>query len=141
MNRLISLLFLSSILHACNYPPNKEIGNSGIKEVRLNQFQIRAFENVLVTAMANYANVGLNSFNGHSCVFRAYGEQKLLAGENEGVYMAQINLGKMREIREKTIYGNAFRRPHKYELMTSPDVEKPFVRTNNLGQPFKRLER
>ena len=132
MNRLISLLFLSSILHACNYPPNKEIGNSGIKEVRFNQFQIRAFENVLVTAMANYANAGLNSFNGHSCVFGAYGEQKLLAGENEGVYLEEINLGRMREIREKTIHGNAYLKPHKYELMTSPEVEKPFERKNTL---------
>jgi predicted amidohydrolase len=107
----------------------------------LNQFQVRAFENALVTAMANYANSGPNSFNGHSCVFGADGEQKLLAGEDEGVFVAEINLGKMREIREKTIYGNAFRRPHKYELMTSPDVEKPFMRKNNFGQPFNRLER
>ncbi len=116
--------------NACNLNP-----------MLLNQFQIRAFENALVTAMANYANVGLNSFNGHSCVFGADGEQKLLAGEDEGVYVAEINLGKMREIREKTIYGNAFRRPHKYELMTSPYVEKPFQRKNTLGEPFKRLER
>jgi predicted amidohydrolase len=107
----------------------------------LHQFQIRAFENALVTAMANYANAGLNSFNGHSCVFGADGEQKLLAGENEGIYVAEINLGRMREIREKTIYGNAYRRPHKYELITSPEVEKPFERKNTLGQPFKRLER
>jgi len=47
----------------------------------------------------------------------------------------------MREIREKTIYGNAYRRPHKYELMTSPEVEKPFLRKNKLDKDFKRLER
>jgi len=141
MNRLISFVFLLSILHACNYPPNKETGKPGVKEVRLNQFQIRAFENALVTAMANYANTGLNSFNGHSCVFGADREQKLLAGENEGVYVAEINLGRMREIREKTIYGNAYWRPHKFELLTSSEVEKPFERKNTLGQPFKRLER
>jgi hypothetical protein len=54
---------------------------------------------------------------------------------------AEINLGKMREIREKPIYGNAFRRPHKYGIMTSPDVGKPFLRKNTLGKPFNRLER
>jgi N-carbamoylputrescine amidase len=107
----------------------------------LNQFQVRAFKNALLTAMANYANSGPNSFNGHSCVFVADGEQKLLAGEDEGVFVAEINLGKIREIREKTIYGNAFRRPHKYVLMTSPDVEKSFMRKNNFAQPFNRLER
>jgi predicted amidohydrolase len=107
----------------------------------LNQFQVRAFENATVMAMANYAAEGLNSFNGHSCVFGADGAQKLLAGEDDGVYVAEINLEEMREIREKTIYGNAFRRPHKYELMTAPKVEKPFQRKNTLGEPFKRLER
>jgi predicted amidohydrolase len=107
----------------------------------LNQFQVRAFENATVMAMANYAAEGLNSFNGHSCVFGADGAQKLLAGEDDGVYVAEINLEEMRVIREKTIYGNAFRRPHKYELMTAPNVEKPFQRKNTLGEPFKRLER
>lgn len=107
----------------------------------LNQFQVRAFENALVAAMANYSNKGLNSFNGHSCVYGADGNQILLAGEDEGIFVAEINLGKMKEIRDKTIYGNAFRRPHKYGLMTSPEVENPFKRKNTRGQPFKRLDR
>lgn len=107
----------------------------------LKQFQVRAFENAVVTAMANYAKKGLEGFNGHSCVFNADGEQLLLANENEGLYVAEINLGKMREIRKKTIYGNAFRRPHKYKPLSSPDAGDPFIRNNASGKPFKRLER
>ena len=116
--------------NACNLNP-----------MLLKQFQVRAFENALATAMANYAKMGPNGFNGHSCVFGANGEQILLASEEEGVFVAELKLGKMKEIREKTIYGNAFRRPRKYGLMTSPDVEHPFLRKNKLGQPFERNER
>jgi predicted amidohydrolase len=105
----------------------------------LNQFQVRAFENAIVAAMANYT--GKNGFNGHSCVFGADGKQLLMAGEEEGIYVAEIDLGKMREFRDKTIYGNAFRRPHRYQLITSPEVKAPFVRKNMLGHPFVRLER
>ena len=35
MNRLISLLFLLSILHACNNPPGKKTANPGIKEASM----------------------------------------------------------------------------------------------------------
>ncbi len=116
--------------NACNLGP-----------MLIKQFQVRAFENALVTAMANYAHEGLDNYNGRSCVFSADGEEKLVAGESEGLYMAEVNLGEIRNIRKKTIYGNAFRRPHNYTPLVSPDVGNPFIRNNSSGEPFKRLER
>ncbi len=116
--------------NACNLHP-----------MLIKQFQVRAFENALVTAMANYAHEGFDNYNGHSCIFSADGEEKLVAGDSEGIYMAEVNLGKIRNIREKTIYGNAFRRPHNYAPLVSPDVGNPFIRNNSAGEPFKRLER
>jgi len=116
--------------NACNLHP-----------MLLKQFQVRAFENAVVTAMANYSKEGLNAFNGHSCVFNVDGEELLMADENVGIQMAEIDLGVLRDFRERTIYGNAFRRPHKYNSLISTEVADPFSRNNSLGKPFKRLER
>ncbi len=116
--------------NACNLHP-----------MLLKQFQVRAFENATVTAMANYSSEGLNAFNGHSCVFNVDGEELLMADEQVGVYLAEIDLGAMRDYRERTIYGNAFRRPHKYSPLISTEVEMPFIRNNSQGKPFNRLER
>ncbi len=116
--------------NACNLHP-----------MLLKQFQVRAFENATVTAMANYSSEGLNAFNGHSCVFNVDGEELLMADEAVGIYVAEIDLGAMRDFRESTIYGNAFRRPHKYNPLGSANVEEPFIRDNSQGKPFNRLER
>ena len=64
-----------------------------------------------------------------------------MAGRGEGLYFTEIDLGELRKYRKNTIYGNAFRRPHKYELLDSPEVDQTFKRNNILGKPFKRLER
>ncbi len=116
--------------NACNLHP-----------MLLKQFQVRAFENATVTAMANYSKEGLSAFNGHSCLFNADGQQVLMADENVGVYVAEIELGALRDLREKTIYGNAFRRPQKYGSLISTEVDKPFIRSNSQGKPFIRSER
>ena len=116
--------------NACNLHP-----------MLLKQFQVRAFENATVTAMANYSNEGLNAFNGHSCVFNVDGKEVLMAGEKVGVHMAEIDLGAIRDFRETTIYGNAFRRPHKYESIISTEVDEPFIRNNSQGKSFIRTER
>lgn len=116
--------------NACNLHP-----------ILLSQFQVRAFENAVVTAMANYSDEGLDAFNGHSCVFNVDGQQLLMADENIGLNVAEIDLGAIRDFREKTIYGNAFRRPGKYKSLISNQVNVPFIRNNSQGDPFIRLER
>ena len=37
--------------------------------------------------------------------------------------------------------GNAFRRPHRYGLLTSLDVEEPFVRVDASGERYDPAER
>ena len=113
---------------------------------RLNQYATRAYENMMGLAMTNYA---APQNNGHSIAFDgvAFGEKgtcdMLLveAGEHEGTFLARFDLELMREYRARSIWGNAFRRPHRYGLLTSPDVGEPFIRNSADGQPFERIKR
>ncbi len=102
---------------------------------RISQFRSRAYENMVATAMTNYA---APKNNGHSLAFDgiAYGEHgsrdMLLveAGPQEGVYLASLDLDHLRAYRQREIWGNAFRRPGRYGLLTSPAVEPPFIRAS-----------
>ena len=115
----------------------------GLDSLRLMQFQVRAWENSLVTAMTNYAGTAgiRDGFNGRSCAFSADGSKILIADDKEGVYITPVNLETERIYRKCSIWGNAFRRPHRYSELTSPNVEEPFKRKNGFGTEFKRLER
>jgi len=102
---------------------------------RIGQFRARAFENMTGVAMANYA---APQHNGRSIAFDAVsfdeidGEARdtliIEAGEGEGVYLAAFDLDKLRAYRERESWGNAFRKPRSYGILSSPDVEPPFVR-------------
>ena len=85
------------------------------------------------------ANSAAPQQNGHSVAFDgvAFGEgegsrETLLveAGESEGVYLAQFDMDRIRAYRRREVWGNAFRRPRLYDLLTSPEVEPPFVRAS-----------
>jgi predicted amidohydrolase len=103
------------------------------------QLRTRAFENMVGVAMTNYA---APQHNGHSVAFDgiaftpnpAGGEgisrDMLLveAGEQEGVYMAAFDLQLLRAYRETEAWGNSYRKPQCYELLTSPQVNHPFIR-------------
>jgi predicted amidohydrolase len=97
--------------------------------------------------MANYA---APQCNGHSVAFDpiAFDEKGqtrdtliIEAGEDEGVYLAAFDLTQIRAYREREVWGNAFRRPHRYELLTSPAVEPPFIRVNTCGEKYDRTQR
>jgi len=102
---------------------------------RIGQFRARAFENMVGVALANYA---APQCNGRSVAFDAVsfeepdGEPRdtliVEAGESEGVYIAGFDLDRMRAYREREVWGNAFRKPRFYGLLTSLDVEPPFIR-------------
>lgn len=101
---------------------------------RIGQFKARAYENMLGMAMANYA---APQKNGHSVAFHgmAFGENGksrdtlvIEAGEAEGVYLAPFDLTSLREYRRHEVWGNAFRRPGCYGLLSSPEVSETFVR-------------
>jgi predicted amidohydrolase len=107
-----------------------------LEDHRIGQFKARAFENMVGVAMTNYA---APQNNGHSvaCDAVAFDEngdarETLIveAGEDEGVYLAEFDVDKIRVYREREVWGNAFRKPRRYHLLTSPDVEKPFIRAS-----------
>ena len=107
---------------------------------RKSQLRTRAFENMVGIAMTNYAK-GKIDCNGHSLAFDgiAYSETSpnerdtliVEAGELEGIYIAKFNIKKIREYREKEVWGNAYRKPRKYSLIISEETEYPFIREDN----------
>jgi N-carbamoylputrescine amidase len=95
---------------------------------RLSQLRARAFENMVGIALANYA---APQHNGHSVAFdgiafeadeRSRDMCLLETGEEEGVYLANFDLDVLRKYREREVWGNAFRRPHRYEVLTSRQI-------------------
>ena len=107
-----------------------------LDDVRLAQFKARAYENMVGVAMANYA---APQENGHSVAFDAvfYEEDEACldallveAGGDEGVYLADFDIERIRAYRERGTWGNAFRKPRSYGPLTSAEVRPPFIRRN-----------
>lgn len=104
---------------------------------RLAQLRARAYENMLCIATVNYPSPHPDC-NGHSSVFDgiAYlpdvqGSRDtciIEAGEEEGIYIADIPVETLRTYRETEVHGNAYRRPEKYSLLVSGKTEYPFIR-------------
>jgi predicted amidohydrolase len=107
---------------------------------RLSQFKTRAYENMVGVAMTNYA---APQNNGHSVAFDAVafdagqhpkedGEPRetliIEAGESEDVYIAAFDMDSIRAYRERETWGNAYRRPRLYGMLTSTKVNPPFAR-------------
>lgn len=106
-----------------------------LDEHRLSQFKTRAFENMVGVAMTNYASP---QNNGHSAAFDAVaypledGEARdtliVEAGEDEDIYLAAFDIESIRAYRERETWGNAYRRPRLYRMLSSTEVEQPFIR-------------
>ncbi len=107
---------------------------------RLSQLRARAFENMLAIATANYAS-GQPDCNGHSSAFDGIAYRKgepgsrdtlvLEAGDEEGVFLAEIPLGELRRYRQNEVHGNAYRRPGMYAALTDEPVAPPFIRNDS----------
>ena len=87
---------------------------------RLGQVRARAFENMAVVAVANYA---APQENGHSTVvdpiaFDADGRSRdtrvFEAGEAEDVCVVRLDLDALREWRRREVWGSQCRRPETY---------------------------
>jgi len=109
-----------------------------LDDVRLHQFQTRAYENSMAVCMTNYA---APYHGGRSVAYGPGGEPRVEARGEEGVYLAKIDLPALREHRRRSIWGNAFRRPHRYGALTEMDVAPVFERTDGFGRPFDRASR
>lgn len=106
---------------------------------RLSQLRARAYENMTAIATCNYPG-GKPDCNGHSSVFDgvAYHRHEagsrdmeiLEASEEEGIYMAEIDMEALRDYRSQEVHGNAYRCPKKYGLITSEEKHEPFIRAD-----------
>lgn len=110
----------------------------GLDDLRLQQFRIRAVENVVGVAMTNY----LEPYqNGQSVDFDSRGNVVVHAGVSEGLYIAPFDLQALRAHRAKTIWGDAYRRPHRYERLIDTDKNDVFRRIDGMGLPWNATER
>lgn len=104
---------------------------------RLSQLRARAYENMLAVATCSYpgsvpdCNGGSSVFDGVAYLPELEGSRDtciLQAGEAEGIYLAELDLERLRRYREREVHGNAFRRPRSYGLLLDETVEPPFIR-------------
>ena len=98
---------------------------------RLSALRTRAYENMLAIATCNYPK-GQPDCNGHSTVFDGVAWLSnepgvrdmciLEAPEEEGVYLAEINMDMLRDYRDREVMGNKYRHPNKYKSLAT-DIE------------------
>lgn len=107
---------------------------------RLSQLRARAYENMVDIATCNYpacvpdCNGGSSVFDGVAYLSEMEGSRDtciLQAGGEEGIFMAELDLERLREYREREVHGNAYRRPRKYSLLVDPKVDPPFIREDH----------
>jgi len=104
---------------------------------RLSQLRGRAYENMMAIATCNYP-IDQPDCNGHSSVFdgvaylpELHGSRDtciLEAGDEEGIYVAELDLEMLREYRRHEVHGNAYRHPEKYGILLDEKIEEPFIR-------------
>ena len=110
---------------------------------RLAQLRGRAYENMIAIATCNYP-AGQPDCNGHSTMFDGVVYLPELpesrdtciieAGEEEGIYLADLDVDMLRRYREHEVHGNAYRRPKKYGILLEEKIEYPFIRKERRKQ-------
>ena len=104
---------------------------------RISQLRGRAYENMLGIATCNYP-VGKPDCNGHSSAFDGVAYVEGLEGSRdtmileadwrEHIFIADFDMELLRNYRQGEVHGNAYRRPEKYGLLLSKQINEPFVR-------------
>ena len=99
---------------------------------RLAALRTRAYENMLAVATCNYPK-GQPDCNGHSTLFDGIawlrdeeGARDMCvfeAPEEPGVYVATLDLDKLRTHRSGDIMGDKYRHPAKYGILSDPEVK------------------
>lgn len=95
---------------------------------RLSQLRGRAYENMLAIATCNYPSPHPDC-NGHSTLFDGVvyvpdlpGSRDMCvfeAGNGEGIFIAKLDLGLLRDYREREVWGSKHRRPELYGILAS----------------------
>jgi predicted amidohydrolase len=107
---------------------------------RIGVLQTRAIENMMAIAMANYPGP---ETEGHSCAFDPIAYHHVgdieganldstivRAGREEGIYLARVDLARLRSFRAEETQGDAYRKPRTYDALTRPAARPPFVRAD-----------
>lgn len=104
---------------------------------RLSQLRARSYENMCAIATCNYPS-GVPDCNGHSTVFDgiAYLPQYYSSrdtcifesGEEEGIFISDLDIGMLREYRKREVHGNAYRHPDRYQRLIEEEIRGPFIR-------------
>jgi 5-aminopentanamidase len=105
---------------------------------RIGVLQTRAIENMVAIAMANYPGP---ETEGHSSAFDPIAYHHVgdieganidstivRAGREEGIYLAPIDLERLRAFRAEESQGDAYRKPGAYEALLRTSQRPPFVR-------------
>ena len=114
---------------------------------RLSALRTRAYENMVAVATCNYPK-GQPDCNGHSTLFDGVawfreepGVRDMCvfeAPEEPGVYIAELDLDKLRDYREHEIMGDKYRRPETYAILNE---QKPEDRISQMEEIYdKALE-
>ena len=91
---------------------------------RIGQFRARAYENMLVVAMANYAGSpydgGSIAFDGMVCEPDGTMRDHTVVdcGADEGVTIAEVDLDALRAYRRREMWGDKWRRPEAYTRLS-----------------------
>ena len=98
---------------------------------RLSALRTRAYENMVAVATCNYPE-GHPDCNGRSTLFDGVpwlrnepGSRDMCVFEapgSAGVYVADLNLDKLRAHRSQDIMGDKYRHPHKYGILADENV-------------------
>lgn len=106
---------------------------------RLSQLRARAYENMTAIATCNYP-APYPDCNGHSSVFDGVAYLPALPGsrdtcvleacEQEGIFLAELDMDMIREYRSREVHGNAYRRPELYKQLISEEKNAPFIRAD-----------
>ncbi|MBU0456113.1 MAG: carbon-nitrogen hydrolase family protein [Gammaproteobacteria bacterium] len=93
-----------------------------LEQNRIAQIRTRAYENMVGIAVVNYP---APQENGHSIAFDGmafeYGQSRdhllIEAPKKEGIFMASFDPDRMRQYRQKEVWGNAYRKPQTYKAL------------------------
>jgi predicted amidohydrolase len=102
-------------------------GEAGLGDIRIAQFRSRAFENAVGVAMANYAAPQLD---GRSVAFDVNGAALVQAASEEGVFIAEFDLARIREWR-RIERSNIWRRPEVYAPLSDHQTIDPLAQSRN----------
>lgn len=119
-----------------------------MEDNRTAQMRVRAFENMVAVALANYPageDTDGHSVAFHPCVYGSAGESRdtlvARAGEGEEILVARFDLDELRAWRRTEVWGGCFRRPHLYGRLTEDRITEVFARVDQTGRRYDPRER